>query len=339
MTALLAYAIDDAGLWVPLAAGTAPSPPPPPPPGTAAFPGHVPGRTYAGLADGGSNAVLAGVEASCGLQGIVRVYAQWGGDAAEDAEIRAHHAAGRLPWVNVAAKSIPAAPSGSGLTPLGAIIRGDQDAALRAKAARYAGYSKPVLVSFFGEPERRSWLPAEYQAAHVHIADVLKSVPGCWPNIGYGPCLMDYDWDPVSGRQPSDWITPAMAAASTFIGVDSYDPWGLQKLKPNGTPMTRQTLEHQMSPVLATLRQVAPGLPVLIGETGTSHDPANPIYQANWIAAAWAFCTAQPDVAALCWFDFAPTTDADTTFDTAGLSAWATVSQSPKSVRLADAGL
>jgi hypothetical protein len=145
--------------------------------------------------------------------------------------------------------------------------------------------------------------------------------------------VTDWTYDPASGRNVSDWINASMVPYSHALGIDPYDPWGLNKTA------KRQTLSRQMGLVLPYNRALAPSLPTVIGEVGTSPDPNNAAYQATWMQAGFDFVAAQPDVPVMAWFDYAPTVDTDTTFDAQGLSQWASINQSPKTIRLAQAGL
>ncbi|MFV0458927.1 MAG: hypothetical protein ACK5MT_09205, partial [Actinomycetales bacterium] len=126
---------------------TDPTPTDPPSTGaTAAFLGHQPGRLYLGQSYPGD---IADAEAQAGGRfGGHRTFYQWDGGDREDARIRAAHANGRLPWVSFK-------PPG-GTSTGSAVGAGTYDADLRVRARRYAGYTKPVIVTFHHEPTNDS---------------------------------------------------------------------------------------------------------------------------------------------------------------------------------------
>ncbi|MFV0460824.1 MAG: hypothetical protein ACK5MT_18870, partial [Actinomycetales bacterium] len=115
-------------------------------PSAPRFVGHQPGRLYLGQSYPGD---IADAEAQAGGRfGVHRTFYQWDGGDREDARIREAHANGRLPWVSFK-------PPG-GTSSWSAVGAGTYDADLRVRARRYAGYTKPVIVTFHHEPTNDS---------------------------------------------------------------------------------------------------------------------------------------------------------------------------------------
>lgn len=181
-----------------------------PPSGSPLFPGHQPGRQYVGA---NNNNLLGGIA-------LKRDYFQWGQDSYEDSEINDSHNNNRFPWVSFK-------PPGGGAGGWNPVASGDYDSDIRAKARRYASYSKPVLTTFHHEPvgdgPYSEWVPA-----FLHILDVMLDETGDLGLTTYCPIINGYffaDWyneNTDSRGSPWDWITDEVAERCPLIGWDVY---------------------------------------------------------------------------------------------------------------------
>lgn len=175
------------------------------PASAAAWPGQPASGTYIGLH--GDTSLTGPVQ-------VNRTYYQWGDDAAEDKQIRADHAAGRLPWVSFKAPSCG----------VDCIINGSQDAAIRSKGLRYAAYGKPVVTTFFHEPVG-DVTAAKWSQAFLHIRTVMRNANGgTLGNATFAPILNGYlwaDWYRNGKGTPAEWVDPVVLKTGLF-GVDNY---------------------------------------------------------------------------------------------------------------------
>jgi hypothetical protein len=101
---------------------------------TVQFPGHKPGRIYLGLSNGGQS--LSTTISRTGPLGLRRTFYTWGNVDGEIRNIKADHAADRMPWISFK----PPTSGGAGWR---AIAAGNHDSALRARARAYAQLSRP----------------------------------------------------------------------------------------------------------------------------------------------------------------------------------------------------
>lgn len=181
---------------------------------TPRWPGHKPGRVYLGLSSPNLTASLA----LTGPVGAYRSFHEWKGDE-EDATIRRDHAANRLPWVSFKP------PLGPGLdwTLIG---NGVFDSDIRARAHRYASYSRPLISTFHHEPTNDQGVGSAWASAYVRIYDLLKA-EGALLKTAFVPILGDWAFNPKNpDRHPEYYLTPAVLSRMPFLGVDVYQNSG-----------------------------------------------------------------------------------------------------------------
>jgi beta-mannanase len=193
------------------------------------------------------------------------------------------------PWAAGAGADQPAFTNAS-------ITAGDHDARLREWGAALASWGGPVLLRYAHEMNG-DWYPwaegangnapGSYAAAWRHVHDVVaaqgaSNVRWVWtPNVPY-PGSVD-----LAGLYPGD-------AYVDVVGLDGYN-WG------TGFAGRSWTAPADLfAPGIARLRGIAPGKPVVIAETASSEVGGS---KAAWNRDLVAYLQAQPDVAAVVWFD------------------------------------
>ena len=187
----------------------------------AAWPGHKPGKIYLG-ASGADLDVVAGQGRAHGLR---RTYYKWSGGTGETRNITKDHAANRLPWISFK----PASTAAGGWA---AIASGRYDADIRARARRYAAYSKPVIVTFNHEPHNdNTGTPADFAKAWTRIHDVMANETSL-KNVVSVPIIGDWCFNPRNKNgHPEGFITEAVLDRCHFLGVDLYQNHGRRRLR------------------------------------------------------------------------------------------------------------
>jgi hypothetical protein len=256
------------------------------PSATAASPqwaGHKPGRIYLGVSSDGE---LSETTARTGPVGLQRTYHKWDDGSREDKNIRADHAAGRLPWISFKPRSI----SGGGWA---AIAAGTYDADIRARARRYAQFSAPVIVTFNHEPQNDSTgTPADFVRAWTRIHDVMANETSL-TNVVSAPIIGEWAFNPKNTRdEPGDFLTQAVLDRCAFVGIDLY-----QNRSGEGYP-------ERLGRVLSWLDgQGHPGKMVGVGETGCTDSYGSPS-SSEWWSRSWNWAVANSNrVGAISYFN------------------------------------
>lgn len=175
------------------------------------------------------------------------------------------------------------------------IAAGDHDDHISAWADQLAAWGHPVMLRF-GHEMNGSWYPwaegvngngaGDYVAAWRHVHEVFTAA---------GATNVEWVWNPnvpYRGSTGLDGLYPG-AAHVDVVALDGYN-WGTSQ------PWSAWTGPQQLfGEGLAELRRLAPGKPVLVGETASA--------EAGGAKAAWnrelvAYLAAQPDVTGLVWF-------------------------------------
>ncbi|MGI8576923.1 MAG: hypothetical protein ACR2KG_03195 [Nocardioidaceae bacterium] len=148
---------------------------------------------------------------------------------------------------------------------------------------------KPVMLSLHHEPEDdigpRGMTPGSWVAMQRHAISMAGNLA---PNTTIVPILMQWTFDPNSGRKPSDWL---VSTADVF-GLDCYNDWTRQ----NGIAWT---------PFVDKASMVLPythGKPIAIGEYGCRTDHSRPGRAAKWMTDAFEFCS-RNNVIAMSYYD------------------------------------
>lgn len=100
---------------------------------------------------------------------------------------------------------------------------GARDADLRARARRYAAFSKPIVVTFHHEPTNDSTNGDAWAKAFIRIYDVMRAETGL-KNVAFAPIIGDWAWNPKNPDQtlPTKFLTPDVMRRMAFLGVDLY---------------------------------------------------------------------------------------------------------------------
>ncbi len=251
--------------------------------GGAKFPGHKPGHIYLGVSAAGDvNKAIR----STGPVGLARTYYRWGDASREDRNIRADHAANRLPWISFK----PASTAKGGWA---AIASGRYDADIRARARRYAGHSKPIIVTFNHEPHNdKTGSPSDFAKAWCRIHDVMKKETGL-KNVISVPILGDWEFNPVNRKgDPGAFLPDSVLSRCHFLGTDMYQN------------RSGQGYDVRLGRILNWLNARGHSqLMVGLGETGCTNDYGSPS-GATWWTNGWKWAAAHSDrVAAIAYFN------------------------------------
>jgi hypothetical protein len=249
---------------------------------TVQFPGHKPGRIYLGLSNGGQS--LSTTISRTGPLGLRRTFYTWGNVDGEIRNIKADHAADRMPWISFK-------PPTSGGTGWRAIAAGNHDSALRARARAYAQLSRPVIVTFNHEPHTDFGAPSDFARAWCRVHDVMKSETGL-RNVVSAPIAGEWTFSPVNRQtEPGDYITAGVLSRCHMLGIDLY-----QNASGEGYNI-------RLGRVLNWLNSRGhSSKPVGLGETACSMDFSNP-NGVEWWKSSWAWAVNSQRVAAISYYN------------------------------------
>jgi hypothetical protein len=174
------------------------------------------------------------------------------------------------------------------------IADGRFDAYLTRTARTLAAFDGPVLLRFAHEMNGH-WYPwseqvngnrrGDYVAAWRHVHDLFRQ---------HGVDNVQWVWSPnveFPGSQPLAELFPGPAYVDV-VALDGYN-WG------SDAPSGWQSPGQVFDPTLTVVRRLAPGTPLMIGETASSERGGD---KAAWNAALFDWLGRQPDVEALVWF-------------------------------------
>ena len=182
------------------------------------------------------------------------------------------------------------------------ILAGDFDEYLARTARTLRAFDEPVLLRFAHEMNG-DWYPwseqrngnraGEYVAVWRHIHDLftdlgVDNVTWVWsPNVEY------------PGSQPLAELYPG-AEYVDAVALDGYN-WG----STDGYTTGWQSPAEVFDPTLEIVRDLAPGLPVMIGETGSTDAGGDKV---AWIEDLFPWLVAR-DIDTLVWFHLDKETD------------------------------
>lgn len=238
--------------------------------GRGRWAGHQPGRVYLGQ----STPNLAAGVAMTGAIGVHRSFYDWW-SSGEDNTIKADHQANRLPWVSFK-------PPG-GASGWQGVANGQQDAAIKARARRYASYAQPVISTFHHEPTNDSDNGAGFAAAWTRIHDVMNAETGL-ANVTFAPIIGDWEFNPRNrGGHPQDYLPAAVLRRMPFLGIDLYQ---------NGSG---DGFQERLGRVLNWMTERGVANPMVgIGETGCCRYESPPTPH-SWFDDNWRWVEANTD--------------------------------------------
>ncbi|OFE15104.1 hypothetical protein BA895_08245 [Humibacillus sp. DSM 29435] len=225
-------------------------------------------------------------------------------------QVKDDHANGRLPSVST---KVP--------DTWGNMAAGKQDAWLRVLLTALAQAKKPVFLTLHHEPENdtggNGMKPQDWRSMYDHAVVLAASVA---PNVTMVPILMQFTFDPGSGRKPADWVPTTTKVFST----DCYNAWS----QSNG--LKWRSLGDKMSMTLP----YANGRPIVLGEYGCRTDPKNPGLAAAWMRDAFDWCRTHNVVSMSYFNSYQHSRFGSWELDTERLNAMRTLITSPYSVSL-----
>ena len=182
------------------------------------------------------------------------------------------------------------------------IAGGDFDPYLRRWADGLRGFGRPVLLRFAHEMNG-DWYPwaegvngngsGDYAAAWRHVRAVFAAA---------GATNVSWVWSP-NVPYPGSTALAGLYPGAGQVDVVALDGYNF------GTSASWSTWtapDALFGPGLTALRQVAPGLPVVVAETASTELGGS---KAAWIRDLFGYLAAQPDVTGVVWFDHLKETD------------------------------
>jgi len=265
-------------------------------------PSATPSARLFGLSSSGDDRGIPAATATAASLGrrldVVNVYEAWVWNAplpvTQLDEIAATGARPEITWEPWDPRQGSTQPSYS----LGAINSGAYDSYISSWARAAAAYGKPLMLRF-GHEMNGNWYPwspavnggsgASYLAAYRHVHDVFRAA---------GATNVSWVWSPnIVQGMPTDLsqVYPGTGYVDT-IGVDGYNG-GSDVPSMGGWRSPQQVF----APTLQALAQLAPGVPVIINETGSSENGGD---KPAWITQLFSYLSGTP-VTGVVWFDFA----------------------------------
>ncbi|NNE72649.1 MAG: hypothetical protein HKN26_03220 [Acidimicrobiales bacterium] len=174
------------------------------------------------------------------------------------------------------------------------VAGGEFDDALENAARQIAGSGHTVLFSLHHEPEDNvpaAGSNADYVAMMRHAHEVMEPIAGSqlvWFINYRGHSFGSYEQ--VEAMYPGDDVID-------WISWNPYNWFGCQDLA------EWKSFEEQAARFYQWATTEHPGKPLMIGETATNEDPADPDRKARWIADMGAALQDRyPEVRAVLWF-------------------------------------
>ena len=246
---------------------------------SARFPGDPgPGKVYYG----------ASVVASYGLEtlesrighklGVHRGYFVPNSQKGLLQQVKDDHAKGRIPAVST---KVPDTWAN--------MASGRQDAWLRTLLSALAADKQPVFLTLHHEPENDAgptgMKPQDWRSMYDHAVVLAASVA---PNVTMTPVLMQFTFEPGSGRKAADWVP----TTTKVFATDCYNAWS----------PTDGLKWRDLGDKLSLVLPYADGRPIVLAEYGCRTDPKNPGAAAQWMRDAFDWCRTN-DVVAMSYFN------------------------------------
>ncbi len=182
------------------------------------------------------------------------------------------------------------------------ITAGTYDAHIATWGRALAAWGKPVLLRY-GHEMNGPWYPwsdgvngngtGDYVAAWRHVHDVVAATGAGNVQWVWSPNVPDAQMPAFSTLYPG-------SAYVDVVALDGYN-WG------TSTSWSSWTSPSALfGGPLQQLRAVAPGKPIMIGETSSAEAGGD---KAAWSRDLIAYLSAQPDVTAVVWFNVNKETD------------------------------
>jgi hypothetical protein len=159
------------------------------------------------------------------------------------------------------------------------VARGDQDVWLEDLLRQVGALNAPVFLTINHEPEDDAGTTGMWPGQWVSMQErAIKKAAVLAPKATITPVLMQWTFDPASGRNPSQWQVPS----AKVFGFDVYNSWS----PTNGKKWT------SFGTKVDRIKPWTGGRPLVVGEYGCREDPANPERAVQWMRDAFAYARA-----------------------------------------------
>jgi beta-mannanase len=176
------------------------------------------------------------------------------------------------------------------------IISGAYDKYLTSWGTELAAWGQPVMIRY-GQEMNADWYPwsddangnhrGDYAAAFRHVRAVVRAAGATNVLWVWSPNVPNSSMEPMGDAYPGSKYVD-------YVALDGYN-WGTV-----GEPSEWVEPAALFAPGIAKLRQIAPGKPILIAETGSAEAGGS---KAAWNTELIAYLEAQPDVSGFVMFD------------------------------------
>jgi len=159
------------------------------------------------------------------------------------------------------------------------VARGDQDVWLEDLLRQVGALNVPVFLTIHHEPENDAGTAGMWPSQWVKMQErAIKKAAVLAPKATITPVLMQWTFDPASGRNPADWQVPS----AKVFGFDAYNGWS----PTNGKKWT--TFGSKVD----RIKPWTGGRPLVVGEYGCREDASDPERAAQWLRDAFAYARA-----------------------------------------------
>ena len=173
------------------------------------------------------------------------------------------------------------------------ISAGKADKIINAEARAAAAYKRPIMLSFFHEPELgvpKYGTPAQFVAAWKHVVDRFRAA---------GATNVIWVWiteAKVFDQGAADGWYPGRSYVD-YVGADGYN-WFAARSHP-------KALWRSVNSLFSSFYawSVEKHVPAMIAETGCLEDPSNPDRKAAWFQSADAWLHTHPNIKAFVYFN------------------------------------
>jgi hypothetical protein len=170
------------------------------------------------------------------------------------------------------------------------VARGSHDAWLDALLFAGKAVGGPVFLAIHHEPEDDAFTGPGMRPRHwvaMQERAIARAATRA-PNVTIVPVLMQWTFDPRSGREPSAWRVPS----ARVFGFDVYNSWS----PTNGKRWT--SFADKVDLVLPWTG----GRPMVVAEYGCRADPADPERAVRWMQNAFQYAL-EHDIVAMTYFN------------------------------------
>lgn len=161
------------------------------------------------------------------------------------------------------------------------VARGEHNGWLDRILDGLAAIDAPMTFTITHEPENNVNGAGNTPKWHREMTEyVFDRAARRAPRVYVNQILMAYTFDPISRRNPDDWVAPS----PKVFGMDAYNWW-----EPHG--------HVEWISFKRLVRRAYPwvdGRPIVIGEYGVREDPARPGRSARWMRRAYKFGVNSP---------------------------------------------